>query len=269
MYLFNEGTLEHAYRHLGAHFIELSAIKGVRFSVWAPNASSVSVIGEFNHWQRSQHFMRFNPASGVWDLFIPELTPGQCYKFSITTLSGEILEKADPFAFKMQQAPGTASVLQTRPAAIELTDKMRAQRTKRNAVDAPISIYEVHLGSWQRKEGDRYLNYQELAQRLISYVTEHGFTHIQLMPISEFPFDGSWGYQPVGYSPNQPLWCLKIFAICRAMPFSKYWLVDRLGAWALSERSPMACTVLMVRIYLSMQTQDKVFTLIGILYLQL
>lgn len=198
MYLFNEGTLEHAYRHLGAHFIELSAIKGVRFSVWAPNASSVSVIGEFNHWQRSQHFMRFNPASGVWDLFIPELTPGQCYKFSITTLSGEILEKADPFAFKMQQAPGTASVLQTRPAAIELTDKMRAQRTKRNAVDAPISIYEVHLGSWQRKEGDRYLNYQELAQRLISYVTEHGFTHIQLMPISEFPFDGSWGYQPVG-----------------------------------------------------------------------
>lgn len=198
MYLFNEGTLEHAYRHLGAHFIELSAIKGVRFSVWAPNASSVSVIGEFNHWQRSQHFMRFNPASGVWDLFIPELTPGQCYKFSITTLSGEILEKADPFAFKMQQAPGTASVLQTRPAAIELTDKMHAQRTKRNAVDAPISIYEVHLGSWQRKEGDRYLNYQELAQRLISYVTEHGFTHIQLMPISEFPFDGSWGYQPVG-----------------------------------------------------------------------
>ncbi|TMN73312.1 1,4-alpha-glucan branching enzyme [Pseudoalteromonas sp. S1727] len=198
MYLFNEGTLEHAYRHLGAHFIEFSAAEGVRFSVWAPNASSVSVIGEFNHWQRSQHFMRFHPASGVWDLFIPGLTQGQCYKFSITTLSGEVLEKADPFAFKMQQAPGTASVLQARPAAIELTDTMRAQRSKRNAVDAPISIYEVHLGSWQRGAEGRYLTYQELAQRLISYVTEHGFTHIQLMPISEYPFDGSWGYQPVG-----------------------------------------------------------------------
>ena len=198
MYLFNEGTLEHAYRHLGAHFIELSGKQGVRFSVWAPNASSVSVIGEFNHWQKSQHFMRFHPASGVWDLFIPELTQGQCYKFAITTLSGEVLEKADPFAFKMQQAPGTASVLQIRPTAIALTEKMQAQRVKRNAIDAPISIYEVHLGSWQREAGDRYLNYRELAQRLIGYVIEQGFTHIQLMPISEFPFDGSWGYQPVG-----------------------------------------------------------------------
>ncbi|NNG41458.1 1,4-alpha-glucan branching protein GlgB [Pseudoalteromonas sp. NEC-BIFX-2020_002] len=198
MYLFNEGTLEHAYRHLGAHFIELSGKQGVRFSVWAPNASSVSVIGEFNHWQKSQHFMRFHPASGVWDLFIPELTQGQCYKFAITTLSGEVLEKADPFAFKMQQAPGTASVLQIRPTAIALTKEMQAQRVKRNAIDAPISIYEVHLGSWQREAGDRYLNYRELAQRLIGYVIEQGFTHIQLMPISEFPFDGSWGYQPVG-----------------------------------------------------------------------
>ncbi|WP_405629558.1 1,4-alpha-glucan branching protein GlgB [Pseudoalteromonas sp. Ld20] len=198
MYLFNEGTLEHAYRHLGAHFIELSGKQGVRFSVWAPNASSVSVIGEFNHWQKSQHFMRFHPASGVWDLFIPELTQGQCYKFAITTLSGEVLEKADPFAFKMQQAPGTASVLQIRPPAIALTKEMQAQRVKRNAIDAPISIYEVHLGSWQREAGDRYLNYRELAQRLIGYVIEQGFTHIQLMPISEFPFDGSWGYQPVG-----------------------------------------------------------------------
>ncbi|NMR25620.1 1,4-alpha-glucan branching protein GlgB [Pseudoalteromonas sp. NEC-BIFX-2020_015] len=198
MYLFNEGTLEHAYRHLGAHFIELSGKQGVRFSVWAPNASSVSVIGEFNHWQKSQHFMRFHPASGVWDLFIPELTQGQCYKFAITTLSGEVFEKADPFAFKMQQAPGTASVLQIRPTAIALTKEMQAQRVKRNAIDAPISIYEVHLGSWQREAGDRYLNYRELAQRLIGYVIEQGFTHIQLMPISEFPFDGSWGYQPVG-----------------------------------------------------------------------
>ncbi|MCQ8878419.1 1,4-alpha-glucan branching protein GlgB [Pseudoalteromonas shioyasakiensis] len=198
MYLFNEGTLEHAYRHLGAHFIRLANVDGVRFSVWAPNASSVSVIGEFNHWQKSQHFMRFNPSCGVWDLFIPELKTGQCYKYAITTTSGTVVEKADPFAFKMQQAPGTASVLQQHGRAIELTDKMRKQRAKRNAVDAPISIYEVHLGSWQRKTNNEYLNYQELADKLIGYVSQQGFTHIQLMPISEYPFDGSWGYQPVG-----------------------------------------------------------------------
>ncbi len=198
MYLFNEGTLEHAYRHLGAHFIRLANVDGVRFSVWAPNASSVSVIGEFNHWQKSQHFMRFNPSCGVWDLFIPELKTGQCYKYAITTTSGTVVEKADPFAFKMQQAPGTASVLQQHGRAIELTDKMHKQRAKRNAVDAPISIYEVHLGSWQRKTDNEYLNYQELADKLIGYVSQQGFTHIQLMPISEYPFDGSWGYQPVG-----------------------------------------------------------------------
>lgn len=203
MYLFNEGTLEHAYRHLGAHFITLNETDGVRFSVWAPNASSVSVIGEFNHWQRNHHFMRFNPGSGVWDIFIPALTAGQCYKFAITTTSGDVLEKADPFAFKMQQAPGTASVLQPQLGAIKLTDKMLKQKAKRNAIDAPISIYEVHLGSWQRKIDNCYLNYTEFAEHLISYVKETGFTHIQLMPISEYPFDGSWGYQPVGlFSPT-------------------------------------------------------------------
>lgn len=198
LYLFNQGTLEHAYLHLGAHFIEHQHVKGVRFSVWAPNAQSVSVIGEFNHWQLNQHFMRFNPAFGVWDLFIPHLEAGQCYKFAITALSGEVLEKADPFAFKMQQAPGTASVLEKRSKAIRLSDKQYKQREQRNAIDAAISIYEVHLGSWRKADGQRYLTYGELADELISYTKQLGFTHIQLMPISEYPFDGSWGYQPVG-----------------------------------------------------------------------
>ena len=203
MYLFNEGTLEHAYRHLGAHFMRVSEIDGVRFSVWAPNASSVSVIGEFNHWQRNHHFMRFNPGSGVWDIFIPELKEGLCYKFAITTTNGDVLEKADPFAFKMQQAPGTASVLQPQLGAIKLTSKMLKQKAQRNAINAPISIYEVHLGSWQRKINNSYLSYNEFADHLIDYVKETGFTHIQLMPISEYPFDGSWGYQPVGlFSPT-------------------------------------------------------------------
>lgn len=203
MYLFNEGTLEHAYRHLGAHFMSVNEIDGVRFSVWAPNASSVSVIGEFNHWQRNHHFMRFNPGSGVWDIFIPALKEGQCYKFAITTTSGDVLEKSDPFAFKMQQAPGTASVLQPQLGAIKLTSQMLKEKAQRNAIDAPISIYEVHLGSWQRKIDNRYLSYNEFADNLINYVKETGFTHIQLMPISEYPFDGSWGYQPVGlFSPT-------------------------------------------------------------------
>ena len=198
MYLFNEGSLEHAYAHLGAQFITQQGVDGVRFCVWAPNAASVSVIGEFNFWQSNRHFMRFHPASGVWELFIPGLCADMCYKFAITTLSGEVLDKADPFAFKMQQAPGTASILQYKPTSITLSEQAIKNRQKRNHIDAAISIYEVHLGSWQRAEHNRYLSYSELADKLVSYVVKMGFTHLQLMPISEYPFDGSWGYQPVG-----------------------------------------------------------------------
>ena len=199
MYLFNEGSLEHAYQHFGAHFVTQQGVDGVRFTVWAPNASSVSVIGEFNYWQRNRHFMRFHPASGVWELFIPGLKEHQCYKFAITTLTGEVLDKADPFAFKMQQAPGTASVLQKLKTGIQLSEKALANRAKRNSVNAPVSIYEVHAGSWQRRDnGERYLTWRELADNLIPYTKKLGFTHLQLMPISEYPFDGSWGYQPVG-----------------------------------------------------------------------
>ncbi|WP_404343889.1 1,4-alpha-glucan branching protein GlgB [Pseudoalteromonas mariniglutinosa] len=199
MYLFNEGSLEQAYLHFGAHFVTQQGVDGVRFCVWAPNARSVSVIGDFNCWQRSRHFMRFHPASGVWELFIPQLGVDQCYKFAITSYTGEVLEKADPFAFKMQQAPGTASILQHKAAAIELDNVALANREARNRVDAPVSIYEVHLGSWQRQgEANHYLDWRGLAENLISYCKALGFTHLQLMPISEFPFDGSWGYQPVG-----------------------------------------------------------------------
>lgn len=198
MYLFNEGSLEHAYKHIGAHFINQQGVDGVRFCVWAPNAASVSVIGEFNLWQANRHYMRFHPACGVWELFIAGLQPDTCYKFSIVTQQGDVLEKADPFAFKMQQAPGTASVLQQQATPISLSDSELKNRQKRNHIDAPISIYEVHLGSWQRAEENRYLSYSELADKLVNYTLEMGFTHIQLMPISEYPFDGSWGYQPVG-----------------------------------------------------------------------
>ena len=199
MYLFNEGSLEHAYRHFGAHFTTQQGVEGVRFTVWAPNASSVSVIGEFNFWQRQRHFMRFHPASGVWELFIAGLKEDQCYKFAITTLMGEVLDKADPFAFKMQQAPGTASVLHASKATVKLDEHALKNRAKRNSIESPISIYEVHAGSWQRRDdSSRYLTWRELADNLIPYTKALGFTHLQLMPISEYPFDGSWGYQPVG-----------------------------------------------------------------------
>ncbi|KZN48060.1 1,4-alpha-glucan branching protein GlgB [Pseudoalteromonas luteoviolacea] len=205
MYLFNEGTLEHGYKHFGARFIVNQGVRGVQFSIWAPNAKSVSVIGDFNFWQPNQHFMRLHPASGVWDLFVPGLTPDQCYKFAITTLDGCVIEKADPYAQKMQQAPGTASILQENVEVAELSAEQISVRLARNSIDAPVSIYEVHLGSWKRRpdEGNRYLTYRELADDLVSYVKELGFSHIQLMPISEYPFDGSWGYQPVGlFSPT-------------------------------------------------------------------
>ncbi|OHU85398.1 MULTISPECIES: 1,4-alpha-glucan branching protein GlgB [Pseudoalteromonas] len=200
LYLFNEGTLEHAYQHLGAHFVTHEGIKGVRFAVWAPNAQSVSVIGDFNCWQRCEHFMRLHPASGVWEIFIPELKADQCYKYSIVDNYGNVQDKADPFAFKMQQAPGTASILQPLVKRKTITQKQQAARAKRNHISAPVSIYEVHLGSWKRRshEHNRYLTYRELADDLVPYVCDMGFTHLQLMPISEYPFDGSWGYQPVG-----------------------------------------------------------------------
>lgn len=213
MYLFNEGTLEHAYRMLGAHCIKQQGIDGVRFSVWAPNAQTVSVIGEFNHWKANQHLMRKHPASGIWELFLPAVQPEQCYKYKITDCHGNQFEKADPYALKTQQSPGTASVIQKEIPQVSQSNGLMRQR--RNSVDAPISIYEVHLGSWKRRENEanRYLTYRELADDLVNYVKELGFTHIQLMPISEYPFDGSWGYQPVGlFSPSSRFGSVDDFA---------------------------------------------------------
>ena len=200
LYLFNEGTQAQAYLHLGAHQMALDGVAGFRFAVWAPNALAVSVIAPFNCWQAQQHPMRLHPGSGVWEIFIPAVEVDTCYKFAITTFDGERIEKADPFAFKMEQAPGTASITQAKPPGVALTQQAHTHKQKRNRIDAPISIYEVHLGSWKRREQEdnRYLTYRELADDLIPYVKALGFTHIQLMPISEYPFDGSWGYQPVG-----------------------------------------------------------------------
>ncbi|MGY2052804.1 1,4-alpha-glucan branching protein GlgB [Methylobacterium sp. JK268] len=187
-------------RVLGAQAVTIGGVAGFRFAVWAPNARRVSVVGDFNDWDGRRHPMRLWQDGGVWELFIPDLPAGRHYKFEIRGPDGSLLPlKADPVAFAAQQPPETASRLVGRPQPHWRDGAWMGSRGKADHRNAPISIYEVHLGSWARvpEEGNRYLTYRELAARLIPYVKEMGFTHIELLPITEHPFDGSWGYQPV------------------------------------------------------------------------
>lgn len=194
VWLLAEGTHHRPYERLGAHPREFDGVAGVTFAVWAPHAKRVSVVGSFNNWDGRRHMMRYRVECGVWEIFIPHLMPGDLYKYEIKTQSGELLLKADPFAFRAEMRPDTASIVHRLPDIYP----SRADRQKANAPDAPMSIYEVHLGSWRKKNGWQWLTYQELAEQLIPYVKDLGFTHIELLPISEYPYDGSWGYQPVG-----------------------------------------------------------------------
>ena len=200
LYLFGEGTHERLYDWMGAHLCTLDGVQGTRFVVWAPNARRVSVVGEFNFWDGRQHCMRKHIPSGVWEIFIPGLCANTLYKYEIKAASGEVLpHKADPFGFSAERSPGTASKVVVSEYVWMDQEWMRT-RYDHNGLNKPISVYEVHLGSWRRvvEEDNRYLTYRECAAELIPYVKEMGFTHIQLMPVSEFPFDGSWGYQPIG-----------------------------------------------------------------------
>lgn len=201
LYLFCEGTQERAYRWMGAHPRRVDGVDGVLFAVWAPAASRVSVVGDFNLWDGRRHVMRKHPAAGVWEVFIPGVEAQALYKYEILDAQGKLLPlKSDPYARSMQHPPETASRV-VGDSGFSWSDKSwMKQRAVRQGTDQPISIYEVHAGSWRRNagEGNRYLSYRELADELIPYVVEMGFTHIQLMPISEYPFDGSWGYQPIG-----------------------------------------------------------------------
>ena len=188
------------YRVLGAQSGILDGIEGFRFAVWAPNAKRVSVVGDFNDWDGRRHPMRLWPNGGVWELFVPGLKAGQHYKFEIRGPDGSLLPlKADPVAFRAQHPPETASVLHGSGDPAWHDGQWMATRGEKDPRHSAISIYEVHLGSWARvpDEGNRYLTYKELGERLIPYVKEMGFTHIEMLPITEFPFDGSWGYQPV------------------------------------------------------------------------
>ena len=194
VWLLAEGTHHRPYEKLGAHPREFDGVAGVTFAVWAPNARRVSVVGSFNDWDGRRHMMRFRVECGVWEIFIPHLMPGDLYKYEIKTQNGDIHIKSDPFAFLAEVRPDTASIVHGLPQIYP----SREDRRKANALNAPMSIYEVHLGSWRKKNGWEWLSYRELADELIPYVKEMGFTHIELMPITEYPYDGSWGYQPLG-----------------------------------------------------------------------
>jgi 1,4-alpha-glucan branching enzyme len=201
IYLFNEGNHLEIYRKLGAHLHEEAGIRGVHFAVWAPNAQRVSVVGDWNHWDGRVHCMRKMIPSGIWEIFIPNIPEGTHYKLEIRGPHGDIFLKTDPFAFYAQHGTQTGCMVFDLERYKWSDDEWMSKRAVREPYNSPMSIYEVHLGSWQRvmEEGGRSLSYLELADRLIPYVKEMGFTHIELMPVMEHPFDGSWGYQVVNY----------------------------------------------------------------------
>ncbi len=202
LHLFNEGTHHKIFEKLGAHPITLDGKSGTHFAVWAPSAVSVSVICNYNYWNGSSHPMKPVENSGVWALFIPDIGPGEMYKYEIRTKSNDYLKKADPYAFYSELRPDTASIVCDLDSGYEWHDSEWME--KRESVDPfckPISIYEVHLGSWARSDdgSNRFLSYREYAERLVSYAVDMGYTHVELLPVAEHPLDDSWGYQVTGY----------------------------------------------------------------------
>ncbi len=221
LHLFGEGNHHRIYEKLGAHLVEIDGVKGIYFAVWAPNARNVSVLGDFNYWDGRKHQMR-KGSTGIWELFIPELGIGEHYKYEIKNYDGHIYEKSDPFGFQQEVRPKTASIVTDLDSYAWSDQDWMERRRHTEPLSQPISVYEVHLGSWLHsssaeppvlpngetepvvvvsdyKPGARFLTYRELGDRLIPYVKELGFTHIELLPIAEHPFDGSWGYQVTGY----------------------------------------------------------------------
>jgi 1,4-alpha-glucan branching enzyme len=198
--LFKAGKHFKLYEKMGAHLIEVDGVKGVYFAVWAPSARSVSVVGDFNYWIQGEHQLNVRwDASGIWEGFIPGVEKGTTYKYKIQSNNGGIItEKADPFALYCEHPPQTASIIWNLDYKWK-DKKWMDNRKDKNGLDRPFSVYEVHLGSWRRNKEGKFLTYLELADQLVDYVKETGFTHVEFMPIMEYPYDPSWGYQLVGY----------------------------------------------------------------------
>ena len=192
LHLLQEGRHIRAYEKMGAHLVRHNGVDGVHFAVWAPNAERVSVVGDFNQWDGDANPLQAIQSSGIWAGFVPEIGKGTLYKYEIRTHQGHLLPlKSDPYAFFAEKPPQTASIVWPMPKSTDMPRSLQSRH-------APISIYEVHLGSWRRKEDNQTLSYRELAEQLIPYAQWMGFTHLELMPVNEHPFSGSWGYQPTG-----------------------------------------------------------------------
>ena len=220
-YLFNEGTHYRLYDRLGAHPLTVEGASGTYFATWAPGADRVSVIGDFNHWAKTAHPLRRRGQTGLWEGFIPGVGIGAVYKYHIVSRSrGYRVDKADPHATYAEVPPATGSIVWGLDYQWGDDEWMRDRRSHQ-ALSAPISIYEVHLGSWRRvpEEGNRPLTYREMAPQLTAYVRQAGFTHVELMPVMEHPFYGSWGYQIMGYF---------AFTSCYGTPEDFMYLVDYL-----------------------------------------
>jgi len=204
LYLLGEGSDQHIFRKLGSHITKIGGVPGTRFAVWAPNASRVSVVGDFNNWDGRLNVMRLHPGNGIWEIFVPAASPGANYKYEIQDSAGKLLPlKSDPYAAYHEPPPGNSSIVFDSNYHWK-DDAWMSRRSSIPEMDQPISIYEVHPGSWRRKDDGGYLGYRALADELVDYVSDMGFTHIELLPVSEHPFDGSWGYQPIGlFAPTQ------------------------------------------------------------------
>ncbi len=200
-YLFHQGTHYRAFQFMGAHFTEEDGTHGVRFTVWAPKAQRVSVVGDFNHWDGRTNTMERLPDSGLWSTFIPDMKEGTVYKYEIITPVGHRQLKADPFGFYAEVKPNTASRVYDLQGYAWQDERYLEERKLRNSYEEPMNIYEVHFGSWRRTstDEDAYYSYRQMADELVPYAKDMGYTHIELMPINEHPFDGSWGYQGTGY----------------------------------------------------------------------
>ncbi|MGE5755829.1 MAG: 1,4-alpha-glucan branching protein GlgB, partial [Planctomycetaceae bacterium] len=202
LHLLGEGTHYRNFERLGAHIREHEGFRGVHFAVWAPNAMRVSIVGNFNHWDGRRHPLRNCGPTGIWEIFLPEISQEEVYKYEIKSrFRSYLVLKADPYGFAAEVRPKTASIVWDVTKFEWDDDEWMAKREQAQSLHAPLAVYEVHLGSWRRKpeEGGRFLTYRELADQLVEHLDRTHFTHVELLPISEHPFDGSWGYQPVGY----------------------------------------------------------------------
>jgi 1,4-alpha-glucan branching enzyme len=208
LHLFGQGKHQHVYRILGAHCCEHEGVAGVRFATWAPNARRVSVVGDFNQWHGLSHTMRSRGPSGVWELFIPGLNDGEKYKFELSDARGSLHLKSDPYGNSFEMRPATAAIV-CAPTQFPWTDQeWVAQRAGWDWQHAPISIYEFHPGSWRRDAAGNFLNFRDMARQLAEYIVPLGFTHVELLPVTEHPLDDSWGYQTTGYfAPSQRFGC--------------------------------------------------------------